>query len=612
MAAQGGSSRWRPTRGDGRSRPSSPAPTWDDAALTAARAGDLRAWGYLVRCHQDLVFRTAWLVTRDTTMAEEATRAALVRAFRSLRSLDADEPLRPWLMGVTAGVARSLVREAGRVRDAKLPDPDPAPRLPALVRVDPTLPRPLPSEEAVLHDAFDGLTDQDRLVLMSRYRFGLRRSEAAALLGIPDAEADVGLAATASRLRRRVEEAVARAPERANPNGTAPAGPVDRLLALSDDKLAALAVAVALASPPWTPDVAARVCDRLAREAAAYPEHQARTAAGEPGADSQHARGASTVDGVSTTPTRRPPGPPARGRGSGVLPMAISAIVVVSALVGLALVTETPRVPDGASTPTAAPVGVLMAGADTRATTAGSGTPDADGVVVAPPVASPPPQAGPPAPDLSIVGSRLLGGGSLGARVSLDWTPQAGSDAVVHTWLERKVDDGPWQRVDQASPAEPLAATIRPGRDYRFRVRSHGEAGSVAVSPTVLVGLEIRDPRSEALALRSDDWVTRYGNTIKRRLIATSPEASLSTAFQGNHVALVGPTGPTRGAFGVRIDGGTWTSDDLRVRDSSTQAMLFSEELASGLHWLDLRAEAEGLAVDAVLIVNTLARPSAG
>jgi hypothetical protein len=291
--------------------------------------------------------------------------------------------------------------------------------------------------------------------------------------------------------------------------------------------------------------------------------------------------------------------------------MAISAIVVVSALVGLAIVTERPRVRDDASTPAAAPVGVLTAGADTRATITRSDTPDAAGVVVAPPAASTPPQAGPPAPDLSIIGSRLLAGGSLGARVSLDWMPQAGSDDIVHTWLERKVDDGPWQRVDQASPAEPLAATIRPGRDYRFRVRSHGEAGSVAVSPTVLVALEIRDPRSEALALRSDDWVTRFGNTIKRRLIATSNEASLSTAFQGNQVAFVGPTGPTRGAFGVRIDGGTWTSDDLRVRDSSTQAMLFSEKLASGLHWLDLRAEAEGLAFDALLIVNTLAPSSA-
>ncbi len=545
-------------------------------------------------------------------MAEEATKAGFVRAFRSLRSLDAAEPLRPWLMGVTAGVARSLVREAGRLRDAKVPDPDPAPRLPALVRVDPTLPRPVSSEEAVLLDAFDGLTDQDRLVLMSRYRFGLRRSEAAVLLGVPETEADDGLAATVSRFRRRAEEAVARAPDRANPGGTVPAGPVDRLLALTDDQLASLAVAVALASPPWTPDVAARVCDRLAREATAYPEHSARNAAGGPGSDPQRARGASTVDGVSTTPTRHPAGPPARGRGSGVLPMAISAIVVVSALVGLAIVTETPRVPVSVSTPTAAPAGVLTAGADARPRTVAAGVPDVASVVVAPPVASIPPYAGPPAPDLSIVGSRLLGGGSLGARVSLDWTPQAGPDGIVHTWLERKVDDGPWQRVDEASPAEPLAATIRPGRDYRFRVRSHGGTGSVAVSPTLLVALEIRDPRSDALALRSDDWVTRYGNTIKRRLIATSPEAGLTTAFQGDHVALVGPTGPTRGAFGVRIDGGTWTSDDLRVRESSTQAMLFSEKLASGLHWLDLRAEAEGLAVDAVLILSTLARPSAG
>jgi hypothetical protein len=300
-------------------------------------------------------------------------------------------------------------------------------------------------------------------------------------------------------------------------------------------------------------------------------------------------------------------------------------------------VAGTPRAARVAAAPTTAPLGVLTARIEEpRAGTPGAGSVPSGGSgqagvdpatatladddvlsttfsvpdLVAPPMASLAPLEGPPAPDLSIVGSRLLGGGDLGARVSLVW-PSAAREGAARSWLERKIDDGAWQRVDEAAPAAALGTTIRPGHAYRFRVRSQGSANSL-VSPTVLVALEIRGPRSEALALDPAAWETRSGHTIRSRLIATSPEASLSTAFQGNHVALVGPTGPTRGAFGVRIDGGSWTSDDLRVRDSAEQAMLFSEELSAGLHWLDLRAEAEGLAVDAVLILNSVARPSAG
>jgi RNA polymerase sigma-70 factor, ECF subfamily len=637
MPAQAGPSRARPAPGDGPSGSSGAAPGWDERALEAARAGDLRAWAHLVRRHQDLVFRTAWVVTRDSSMAEDATKAAFVRAFRSLRSLEPGASPRPWLMGITMGVGRSLVREAGRARDAKPPEPDPAPRLPALVRVDPTLPRPLPAEEAALHDAFDGLTDQDRVVLLARYRYGLRRSEAATLLAVPEAEVDEGLAATASRLRRRLEETVARGAD-TTPSGPAP---LARLLVLSDDQLASLAVVVAFASPPWTPDVSAVVCDRLAREAAAYPDH--RPGASGPGRDAGEPRAA--PDPGSTSRSRRSARPAPPGGRSSAMGMGIAALVVVSALVGLAVVTGTPTPPQLAAAPTTGPLGILTArieepgaappgGGSVRS--AGAETPGDGSVLsagadraagllgdddappatvslpdsVAPPMASQAPVAGPPAPDLAIVGSRLLEGGDLGARVSLAW-PSAAREGAARSWLERKIDDGAWQRVAEAAPAASLGTTIRAGHAYRFRVRSQGSSVSL-VSPTVLVALEIRDPRSEALALDPAAWETRFGNTIKSRLIATSPEASLSTAFQGNHVALVGPTGPTRGAFGVRIDGGTWTSDDLRVRDSAEQAMLFSEELPAGLHWLDLRAEAEGLAVDAVLILNTIPRPSAG
>jgi RNA polymerase sigma-70 factor (ECF subfamily) len=56
----------------------------DDILADAARRGDLGAWARIARRHQELVFRTAWLVTRDSESSEEATKSTFMRGYRSL------------------------------------------------------------------------------------------------------------------------------------------------------------------------------------------------------------------------------------------------------------------------------------------------------------------------------------------------------------------------------------------------------------------------------------------------------------------------------------------------------------------------------------------------
>ena len=84
-----------------------------------------------------------------------------------------------------------------------------------------------------------------------------------------------------------------------------------------------------------------------------------------------------------------------------------------------------------------------------------------------------------------------------------------------------------------------------------------------------------------------------------------APDASLGTEFTGSSVAVVGPAGPSRGVIGVRIDGGAWSRDDLRTWVDSPRMVVFSQYLEQGRHSLDVRAESDGVAVDAVLIVRT-------
>jgi RNA polymerase sigma-70 factor (ECF subfamily) len=103
----------------------------DAALVQATRAGDLRAWENLIRRHQEVVFRSAYLATRDPVNAEDVTKAAFMRAHHSLGSLKEGAAVRPWLVGITATAARSHLRELAQRRDAKVPIRESTPRLPA-------------------------------------------------------------------------------------------------------------------------------------------------------------------------------------------------------------------------------------------------------------------------------------------------------------------------------------------------------------------------------------------------------------------------------------------------------------------------------------------------
>jgi RNA polymerase sigma-70 factor (ECF subfamily) len=82
--------------------------------IASARQGDVAAWEALVGDHQEAVFRLAYLLLADADEAQDVAQDAFVRAFRALGRFDASRPLRPWLLRITANLARNRLRSAGR------------------------------------------------------------------------------------------------------------------------------------------------------------------------------------------------------------------------------------------------------------------------------------------------------------------------------------------------------------------------------------------------------------------------------------------------------------------------------------------------------------------
>jgi RNA polymerase sigma-70 factor (ECF subfamily) len=180
--------------------------TADAILVAAARGGDLFAWERLVRRYQEPVYRVAFLVVRDTALAEEASQSTFVRAYRALPSLESEHELLPWLFRIAAGEARQKRRDSGRPRHSSRPveriiGPHyPATPVPGLAGAE-GLNR---GERDRLTEAFDRLGEEDRLTIATRYLFGLSQADAASALSISATLLDEHLRSALRNLRARM------------------------------------------------------------------------------------------------------------------------------------------------------------------------------------------------------------------------------------------------------------------------------------------------------------------------------------------------------------------------------------------------------------------------
>jgi RNA polymerase sigma-70 factor (ECF subfamily) len=126
--------------------------------------------------------RTAYLITRDRSLAEDAVQEAFVQVLRNAGSLRDPASFRPWFYRILVNTAKRMARTPLRpVLPLDLENHD---------RSDPTLPEPdeavLAREEtALVREAIDGLNEAHRIPLLLRYYTNLSDEEIAQALDLP-------------------------------------------------------------------------------------------------------------------------------------------------------------------------------------------------------------------------------------------------------------------------------------------------------------------------------------------------------------------------------------------------------------------------------------------
>ena len=181
-------------------------PPQETRLIDRAKRGEQEAYEEIVRLHQTIAFRTAWVITRSAADAEEAAQDAFVKAYAALGRFREGAPFRPWLLAIVANEARNRVRSAGRrtglaLRVAEERRPDDA----------------VPSPEAALLDserrtqllaAIDRLGEADRAVIGCRYLLELSEEETAAALGCARGTVKSRVSRALERLRAELGEEV--------------------------------------------------------------------------------------------------------------------------------------------------------------------------------------------------------------------------------------------------------------------------------------------------------------------------------------------------------------------------------------------------------------------
>jgi RNA polymerase sigma factor (sigma-70 family) len=182
-------------------------PLDESELVLRAKRGDEEAYEELVRMHQGIAFRTAYVFTGVAEDAQEAAQDAFVKAFRALGRFRVGAPFRPWLLKIVANEARNRRRSAGRrealvvkaAARAGAEDAAPSPEA-ALLSAE---------RRDELMAALNRLRSEDREVIACRYFLDLSEEDTAAALGWKRGTVKSRLSRALERLRAELEVQVA-------------------------------------------------------------------------------------------------------------------------------------------------------------------------------------------------------------------------------------------------------------------------------------------------------------------------------------------------------------------------------------------------------------------
>ncbi len=150
--------------------------------VSRAKQGDKGAFNTLIESHREVLFRYAYLIVRDATVAEDVVQEAILRIYRAINRFDEGREFRPWALSITRNLARNNNRAWGRYKHM-------------IVRflngretqkVDIETLTHRQQQASLLHEAVSQLPSDFQDVIYARYFMNLSVEESSSALGIAE------------------------------------------------------------------------------------------------------------------------------------------------------------------------------------------------------------------------------------------------------------------------------------------------------------------------------------------------------------------------------------------------------------------------------------------
>lgn len=179
----------------------------DHLVVRAVLAGDMEAYGALVRAHSETVFRVAFGITGNEADAEEIVQEAFWRGYQNLKDFERRSTFRTWIYRIAVNCALNRVSQPRIRAEFRAGDETDAQEKTVQVAAqDPDPERVLLSHEisAAQEMAMQRLTPTEKSAFVLRHFEDRSMSEIAEFLGIAPNAAKQAVFRAVQKLRREL------------------------------------------------------------------------------------------------------------------------------------------------------------------------------------------------------------------------------------------------------------------------------------------------------------------------------------------------------------------------------------------------------------------------
>lgn len=173
----------------------------DQRLIKNTLSGDAAAQRQLYDAHVGRVYRLAYRMTGDGTLAEDLTQDTFIRAFERLADFRGDGPFEGWLHRIATSVIYSALRKRQRIRQFETGEVDPE-----VLESATAVPPPDRDLRRRLDAAINSLDVNHRLVFVMHDLEGFTHPEIAEAMDTPVGTAKARLSRARVKLRALLSE----------------------------------------------------------------------------------------------------------------------------------------------------------------------------------------------------------------------------------------------------------------------------------------------------------------------------------------------------------------------------------------------------------------------